>query len=1014
MSQQIQITGGAKVRNLEGVLTGTAGVVNALGINVANGIPKLDGSGKILVAQLPNSVMEYKGTWNASTNTPTLANGTGNQGDVYLCSTAGTVNFGAGAITFAVGDQVIYSGTIWQKAGGSTGTVTSIAVTESGDALTITGSPITTSGTINIGFAGTSGQYVNGAGGLTTFPSLTGYVPYTGATANLDLGTYDLTTDIATLNQVKAVGSGGLSFNSNSGTQVALMGGGGGAGTTFYGGIIGTTASFASSGGSDSFAINHSSGSGIALNITKGGNGEGLYINKTSGSGNAATIIGTLNATTLVKSGGTSSQFLKADGSIDSSAYITLTSLSASSPLSYNNTTGAFTISQSNTSTNGFLSSTDWNTFNGKQNAITLTTTGTSGAATLVGSTLNIPNYTTDLSGYVTIGTTQTITGAKTFSAGIAATTGSFSSYIDASYTRLTNGIVLPQSGSRITSTGETTISVYSTNGILIGFPSGNVSGLLFNTSASNFYTFPNATGTVALTSDIPSVSGVYLPLAGGTMTGALNINLSGSTGLNVASDSVIFRANTGVGSPRQIELSMGGGSSTYLDAKGYGANYITDFGIRTYNSSGTAFNVFYGTSAGLVGIGTTDPLSKLHVIGTGTVVRFGEESGTTGKQLLFGINSSNGTSEIQSVWQGTANTPLALNPAGGNLGIGTSTPSDILDVQKNQNATTNFYFRNTDTTNTSSRSILNVIAGNVSTTIQSIHNDHSYINATNNLYFQSSGNVKMLITSGGNVGIGTTNPTPHSGSNALVIKGPSGVRGIMELWDGTSGKAVFQQVGGNTYIGNLDKASTGGDLYLLVNGNGSSADTGMLIKSNGNVCIGGTLPLSNAALTAYAVNGSNDAIISVKANNASGSNAAIYLEAPGVVGGGMYQDRNASALKIWQDSSNIGVQLTNNATSWGSYSDERLKDIIEPITGGLEKVKTLRTVIGKYKTDESDKRRVFLIAQDVQKVLPEAIFDDRSEEKLLSLQYTDIIPLLVNAIQEQQAQIEELKAKIK
>jgi hypothetical protein len=54
-----------------------------------------------------------------------------------------------------------------------------------------------------------------------------------------------------------------------------------------------------------------------------------LYINKTSGTGNAATIIGTLNATTLVKSGGTSSQFLKADGSVDSSTYLTTSAASS-------------------------------------------------------------------------------------------------------------------------------------------------------------------------------------------------------------------------------------------------------------------------------------------------------------------------------------------------------------------------------------------------------------------------------------------------------------------------------------------------------------------------------------------------------------------------------------------------------------------------------------------------------------------------------------------------------------
>ena len=51
------------------------------------------------------------------------------------------------------------------------GTVTSVAITESGDALTITGSPITTSGTINIGFAGTGAQYIKGDGTLATFPT---------------------------------------------------------------------------------------------------------------------------------------------------------------------------------------------------------------------------------------------------------------------------------------------------------------------------------------------------------------------------------------------------------------------------------------------------------------------------------------------------------------------------------------------------------------------------------------------------------------------------------------------------------------------------------------------------------------------------------------------------------------------------------------------------------------------------------------------------------------------------
>jgi hypothetical protein len=102
------------------------------------------------------------------------------------------------------------------------------------------------------------------------------------------------------------------------------------------------------------------------------------------------------------------------------------------------------------------------------------------------------------------------------------------------------------------------------------------------------------------------------------------------------------------------------------------------------------------------------------------------------------------------------------------------------------------------------------------------------------------------------------------------------------------------------------------------------------------------------------------------------------------------------------------GVRLTANATAWASLSDETQKDIIEPITNGVDKVATLRSVIGKYKT-EDNARRSFLIAQDVQKVLPEAVVE---VDGVLNLAYTDVIPLLVSAINELSARVKELEAK--
>ena len=79
-----------------------------------NGLATLVG-GKIPVSQLPNSVMEFQGAWNAFTNSPTLADGTGNAGDVYRVSVEGTQDLGSGSVKFYVGDFVIYSGTVWQR-----------------------------------------------------------------------------------------------------------------------------------------------------------------------------------------------------------------------------------------------------------------------------------------------------------------------------------------------------------------------------------------------------------------------------------------------------------------------------------------------------------------------------------------------------------------------------------------------------------------------------------------------------------------------------------------------------------------------------------------------------------------------------------------------------------------------------------------------------------------------------------------------------------------------------------
>ena len=100
----------------------------------------------------------YQGTWNASTNSPTLTSGTGTKGYYYVVSVAGSTNLD-GETLWGVGDWAVFNGTIWQKVdGGDTGNVTSITVTSlTGYMYANNTSPVTASLTIpNSGLSNSS------------------------------------------------------------------------------------------------------------------------------------------------------------------------------------------------------------------------------------------------------------------------------------------------------------------------------------------------------------------------------------------------------------------------------------------------------------------------------------------------------------------------------------------------------------------------------------------------------------------------------------------------------------------------------------------------------------------------------------------------------------------------------------------------------------------------------------------------------------------------------------------
>jgi hypothetical protein len=270
-------------------------------------------------------------------------------------------------------------------------------------------------------------QITNGAGYITT-ADLTGYIPYTGATTAINLNAQSVvnishlginTTSVPTIllrvvgdnNSNSRIAIRGYSSNANS-SSIRVTKFRGSAGTPqapLSGDSLGKF-ELAGYGTTSSEGYPQASFEGLATE-NWGATARGTktvvkvtpnttinqVIALTINQDKSAVFESSVTGTSLIKTGGTSSQFLKADGTVDSSSYITLASLSATSPLSYNNTTGAFTIAQATTSTDGYLSSTDWNTFNGKQSALTFSSPLVNTAGIV-----SIPAATTSVNGYLT------------------------------------------------------------------------------------------------------------------------------------------------------------------------------------------------------------------------------------------------------------------------------------------------------------------------------------------------------------------------------------------------------------------------------------------------------------------------------------------------------------------------------------------------------------------------------------------------------------------------------------
>jgi hypothetical protein len=629
--------------------------------------------------------------------------------------------------------------------------------------------------------------------------------------------------------------------------------------------------------------------------------------------------------------------------------------------------------------------------------------------------------FTSDLTGYVTLGTAQTITAQKTFT-----TSGSSDTMIISHGSGSGIALDVIKAGNseaiRVQKTSGSGNAVTITGGTLSA-EAGQFSGDLQTstrisaTSGSNAITItPNVGGTqnrIETTGTLPLslVSADAITMAAGGTTPQITLATTGAVTLTGALNGTSATLTGALNGTSATFTAVGMGVNV-IGVSGNPAYYVTDQSV--YNSGKRWRFGYTGAIGGFSSFdfyNETDNLTALTLASTGAATFSSSVTATTGltvgslgsgsNAIITLANNASGSprtiyykaSDATINFTGTGGGDQVTITNGGNVGIGVTPSTWSNGYTALQVGSTSALFDVSSLTILSNNQYYNGGDLYLTTDSASRYVQYDGLHIWSNAPSGTAGSAitfteRMRITSGGNVGIGTASPTATLDVN-------SGTTNIVAALRSTDAGAYLAFADPDTTLdAGFPTSSCGviGNNFLI-----STANTErMRITSGGNIDMGTQVGNSAERLRVVGI--------------VSGSSQyGIFTELNSTLYNGFIARFLNTATSSVVGSITQGV----SAVSYNTSSDYRLKEDLQEING-LEKVSALKVYDFKWKNTEE--RMDGVLAHELAEVLPYAVHgqkdevDEEGKEIMQGVDYSKIVPILIKAIQELKTEIDSLK----